>query len=91
MTRFTRRAQMTWIVVLTLTLIGIGQAFSFAFYQISMVGMIVFGLSQISVSNVPPDESPRGFLRYNAVFLAVLIAIVGFSAWIAPILTNLGR
>lgn len=82
---------MAWIVVLTIALIGIGQAFSFGLYQISMVIMVVFGLSQISVSNVPPDESPRGFLRYNVKFLAILVAIVGFSAWIAPILTNLGR
>ena len=89
--RFTRRIQMTWIVLLTLCLIGIGQAFSFGVYQLSMVGIVVLGLTQISVSNVPPDESPRGFLRYNAVFLAVLIVIVLVSAWLAPILVNLGR
>lgn len=82
---------MTWIITLTVILIGIGQAFSFGFYRISMVGMIFFGLTQISVSNVPPDESPRGFLRYNVKFLAILVALVGFSAWLAPILTNLGR
>lgn len=91
MTRFTRRIQMTWIVVLALCLVGIGQAFSFGVYQISMLGIVLFGLTQISVSNVPPDSEPRGFWKYNAVFLAVLIVIVGFSAWIAPILVNLGR
>ena len=82
---------MAWIVALAVCLVGIGQAFSFGVYQISLLGIVVFGLTQISISNVPPDESPRGFMRYNAVFLAVLIVIVAFSAWLAPILTNLGR
>ena len=91
MIRFTRRIQMTWIVVLAVCLVGIGQAFSFGVYQVAMVGMLFFGLTQISVSNVPPDSGPRGFLKYNAVFLAALIFIVGLSIWLAPILTDLGR
>ncbi len=91
MTRFTRRIQMAWIVVLAICLVGMGQAFSFGVYQIALLGIVFFGLTQISVSNVPPDESPKGFWKYNAVFLAVLIVIVAFSAWLAPILTNLGR
>ena len=91
MTRFTRRAQMAWIVILAICLVGIGQAFSFTVYRWSMLGIVFFGLTQISVSNVPPDESPRGFWKYNAVFMVVLIVIVGFSIWLAPILTNLGR
>ena len=91
MTRFTRRTQMAWIVILAVCLVGIGQSLSFGVFQLAMLGMIFFGLTQISVSNVPPDESPKGFWKYNAVFLAVLIVIVAFSAWLAPILTNLGR
>ena len=82
---------MTWIVLLAICLVGIGQAFSFGVYQISLLGIVLFGLTQISISNVPPDESARGFWRYNAVFLGVLIVIVGFSVWLAPILTKLGR
>jgi hypothetical protein len=82
---------MTWIVVLALCLVGIGQAFSFGVYRVAMLGIVLFGLTQISVSNVPPDSEPRGFWKYNAVFLAVLIVIVVFSAWIAPILVDLGR
>ncbi len=82
---------MAWIILLAVCLIGIGQAFSFGIYQLSLLGIIVLGLTQISVSNVPPDESPRGFWKYNAVFLAVLVVIVGVSAWLAPILVNLGR
>lgn len=91
MTRFTRRIQMAWIVILAVCLVGMGQAFSFGVYQLSLLGIVFFGLTQISVSNVPPDESPRGFWKYNAVFMVVLIAIVGISIWLAPILTNLGR
>jgi len=91
MTRFTRRTQMAWIFILAACLVGIGQSFSFGLYQWSMLGIVFFGLTQISVSNVPPDETLKGFLRYNAYFLAVLIVIVGFSIWLAPILTNLGR
>lgn len=91
MTRFTRRIQMTWIIILAVCLVGIGQGISFGLYQWAMLGIVFFGLTQISVSNVPPDESPKGFWKYNAVFLAVLIVIVGVSVWLAPILTNLGR
>ena len=91
MTRFTRRVQMTWIIILAVCLVGIGQAFTFGVYKWAMLGIVFFGLTQISVSNVPPDESPKGFWKYNAVFLAVLIVIVGISIWLAPILTNLGR
>lgn len=91
MPRFTRRIQMTWIVVLAVCLVGMGQAFSFGMYQLALLGIVFFGLTQISVSNVPPDESPRGFWKYNAVFMVVLIVIVGVSIWLAPILTNLGR
>ncbi len=91
MTKFTRRIQMTWIVVLAICLVGIGQAVSFGVYQLAMLGMVFFGLTQISVSNVPPDSGPRGFLKYNAVFLAALVAVVGLSIWLAPILTDLGR
>lgn len=82
---------MAWIVILAVCLVGIGQAFSFGVYKWTMVGIIFFGLTQISVSNVPPDSGPRGFWKYNGVFLAVLIVIVGVSIWLAPILTNLGR
>ena len=89
--RFTRRVQMTWIVLLTASLVGIGQAFSFSVYQISMVAMIFLGLTQISVSNVPPDAPPKQFFKFNGIYLAILIVIVAFSAWLAPILTNLGR
>lgn len=89
--RFTRRVQLAWIFALTASLVGIGQAFSFGLYQISMVAMIFFGLTQISVSNVAPDASPKTFFRYNATYLGILIVIVAFSAWLAPILTNLGR
>jgi hypothetical protein len=82
---------MAWIVVLALCLVGIGQAFSFGVFHLAMLGMLFFGLTQISVSNVPPDSGPRGFIRYNIVFLAVLIGVVGLSIWLAPILTDLGR
>ena len=82
---------MAWIVMLAVCLVRIAQSFSFVIYQISILGIVLFGLTQISVSNVPPDESPRGFWRYNAIFLAVLIVVVGVSVWLAPILTNLGR
>lgn len=91
MTRFTRRIQMSWIVILALCLVGIGQAFSFGLYQLAMLGIVFFGLTQISISNVPPDSGQRGFWKYNAVFLAVLIGVVGLSIWLAPILTGLGR
>lgn len=91
MANFTRRTQMAWIVILAVCLVGMGQAFSFEIYQVSLVGIVFFGLTQISVSNVPPDESPRGFLKYNGYFLAILIVIVAVSAWLAPILTDLGR
>ena len=91
MANFTRRTQMAWIVILAVCLVGMGQAFSFEVYQLSLLGIVFFGLTQISVSNVPPDESPRGFWKYNAYFLAILIVIVAFSAWLAPILTDLGR
>jgi hypothetical protein len=91
MVRFTRRTQMAWIVILAVCLVGIGQSFSFGVFQLAMLGMIFFGLTQISVSNVPPDSGLGGFVKYNAVFLAVLIAVVGLSIWLAPILTDLGR
>lgn len=82
---------MAWIVILAVCLVGIGQAFNFTLYKWAMLGIVFFGLTQISVSNVPPDSPPSGFWKYNGVFLAVLIVIVGFSIWLAPILTNLGR
>lgn len=82
---------MTWIVALTVSLIGIGQAFSFGVYQISMVAMIFLGLTQIAVSNVPPDAPPKQFMRFNVIYLGILIVLVAFSAWLAPILVDLGR
>lgn len=90
-TRFTKRIQMTWIVLLVVTLVGIGQPFSFGMYQVAILGLVVFGLSQIAVGNVLPDAGPARFWRFNAVFFAVIVVLFALSIWLAPILVNLGR
>jgi hypothetical protein len=89
--RFTKRVQLFWIFALGVMFVLIGQAFVFTLYKWGLIGMIIFGLTQISVSNVPPDAPPRRFWRFNAVFGAVIIVIFGVSIWLAPILTGLGR
>lgn len=88
---FTKRVQLTWIFTLAVMFFLIGQAFVFGWYKWGMIGMILFGVTQISVSNVPPEAPPKRFWRFNGVFVAVIVVIFGVSIWLAPILTNLGR
>ena len=90
-TRFTKRIQMTWIVMLVIMLVVIGESISFTIYQWAILGLVFFGLSQIAVGNVPPDAGPARFWRFNAVFFAVIVVIFGVSMWVAPILVDLGR
>jgi len=89
--RFTQRIQLTWIFVLLLALVGIGQAFSFAIYQISIVVMIAMGMSQIAVGNVPPDAPPAKFWRFMAIFAVAIVAMFVISILLIPYLVNLGR
>ena len=88
---FTQRVQLTWIFILGLMFVGIGQRFSFRVYQIAIVIMILAGLSQIAIGNVPPTSSRKHFFKFLAVFGAVIIVIFGFSIWIVPYLVQLGR
>ncbi|MEN8113376.1 MAG: hypothetical protein ABFS21_03220 [Actinomycetota bacterium] len=88
---FTQRVQLWWIFILILALVGIGQAFNFLTYQISMVVMIVTGLSQIAVGNVPPDASKARFFRFLGIFAVVIVVIFAVSIVSIPYLINLGR
>ena len=88
---FTQRIQLTWITILGLMFIGIGQRFSFGVYQIAIVIMILAGLSQIAIGNVPPTASRAHFFKFLAIFAAVIVVIFGFSIWVVPYLVQLGR
>ena len=88
---FTQRVQLAWIFVLIVALVGIGQAFSFAIYQISIVVMIAMGMSQIAVGNVPPTAPPARFFRFLAIFAVVIVVIFVVSILLTPYLVNLGR
>ncbi|MGZ8755545.1 MAG: hypothetical protein ACXW15_10205, partial [Acidimicrobiia bacterium] len=61
--RFTPRVQLSLILILAVSLFGIAQPFSFAWYQRSLVVMVVCGLGQIAIGNVPPDASVARFFR----------------------------
>lgn len=89
--RFTQRVQLSWIFLLILLLIGIGQAFSFPVYQVAMVSMIVAGMSQIAIGNVPPDASPARFFKFLGIFAVVIFVIFAVSIPMIPYLVNLGR
>jgi len=89
--RFTQRVQLSWIFLLILLLIGIGQAFSFPVYQVAMVSMIVAGMSQIAIGNVPPDASVGRFFKFLGIFTIVIIVIFAVSIPMIPYLVNLGR
>jgi hypothetical protein len=82
---------MAWIVMLVATLVGIGQPISFGVYQVAIVALVVLGLSQIAVGNVPPDAGPARFWRFNAAFFVAIVVLFALSIWLAPILVNLGR
>lgn len=88
---FTQRVQLTWITILGLMFIGIGQPWSFTVYRVSIVIMILAGLSQIAIGNVPPTASRAHFFKFLAIFTAAIVAIVGFSIWLVPYLVQLGR
>lgn len=88
---FTQRIQLTWIFILILALVGIGQAFSFGVYQISIVTMIAAGMSQIAIGNVPPDAPPSRFFRFLAIFAVVIVVVFAMSILLTPYLVNLGR
>jgi len=88
---FTQRVQLIWIFILGLMFVGIGQRFSFRVYQIAIVIMILAGLSQIAIGNVPPTASRSHFFKFLAIFAAVIVVIFGFSIWVVPYLVQLGR
>jgi len=88
---FTQRVQLTWIFILLVALIGIGQAFSFTVYQVSMVTMVAAGMGQIAIGNVPPDAPPSRFFRFLAIFVVVIVVVFALSIWLTPYLVNLGR
>ncbi|MEN8040264.1 MAG: hypothetical protein ABFR95_02070 [Actinomycetota bacterium] len=89
--RFTQRVQLWWIFILGMMFIGIGQAFNFSIYQISIVVMILVGLSQIAVGNVPPDAPRRRFFRFLGIFAVVIVIMFAISIVSIPYLVNLGR
>jgi hypothetical protein len=88
---FTQRVQLTWIFILVVALAGIGQAFSFTVYQVSIVTMIAAGMGQIAIGNVPPDAPPVRFFRFLAIFVVVIVVVFALSIWMTPYLVNLGR
>ncbi len=88
---FTQRIQLTWIFILIVALVGIGQAFSFAVYQVSIVTMIAAGMGQIAIGNVPPEAPPARFFRFVAIFIVVIVVVFALSIWMTPYLVNLGR
>lgn len=88
---FTQRIQITWILILIVALVGIGQSFSFGVYQISMVIMVAAGMSQIAIGNVPPTAPPAKFFRFLAIFVVVIVVVFAISIVSIPYLVNLGR
>ena len=88
---FTQRVQLTWIFILGLMFVGIGQTFSFPVYRVAIVIMIGAGLSQIAIGNVPPDSSRVHFFKFLAIFLVVIIVMFVSSILMIPYLINLGR
>lgn len=88
---FTQRIQLTWIFILVVALVGIGQAFSLAVYQVSILTVISAGVGQIAIGNVPPDASPSRFFRFLAIFAVVIVATFVASIASIPYLVNLGR
>jgi len=87
---FTQRVQLTWIFILGLMFIGIGQTFSFPIYQVSIVIMILAGLSQIAIGNVPPGSSRLHFFKFLAIFVVVIIVLFVGSILMTPYLVDLG-
>jgi len=87
---FTQRVQLTWIFILGMMFIGIGQTFSFPIYQVSIVTMILAGLSQIAIGNVPPDSSRLHFFKFLTIFVVVIIVIFVGSILMTPYLVELG-
>ncbi|MEN8233482.1 MAG: hypothetical protein ABFR89_00985 [Actinomycetota bacterium] len=88
---FTQRIQLTWIFILIVALVGIGQSFSFGVYQLSMVTMVAAGMSQIAIGNVPPDAPSARFFRFLAIFAVVIVVVFAISIVSIPYLVNLGR
>ncbi len=89
--RFTQRIQLWWIFILVVMLAGIGQAFSFTIYQIAIVSMMVAGMSQIAIGNVPPDAPPSKFFKFLGIFTVAIVVIFVVSILMIPYLVNLGR
>lgn len=89
--KFTARVQLSLIIILGASIVGIGQAFSFEWYQRSLLVLIVCGLGQIAIGNVPPEASVARFLRLLLTFVLVIVAIFAVSIVVTPSLVGLGR
>lgn len=89
--RFTPRVQLSLILILVVSIFGIGQPFSFEWYQRSLLVMVVCGLGQIAIGNVPPEASVARFFRLMLTFVLFIAAIFAVSILVTPSLVRLGR
>lgn len=91
LTGFTQRAQLGLILVLLTALLAIGQPWSFELYETAIAVLMVTGLAQIAVGNIPPAATLLRFVVLFVVYGAVIVALFVLSIWLAPILVRLGR
>ncbi len=88
---FTQRVQLALVLVLLLSMFAIGQPWSFEVYKVSIVVIVLTGLAQVAVGNIPSNASPVRFAKFLIVFVLIISAIFALSIWLAPILVGLGR
>ena len=88
---FTATVQRWLIIVLLVALIGVGQSYSFAWYRRSLLVMVVGGLAQIAIGNIPPTSGATRFFRLLLTFLLVIGVVFAVSIAITPWLVRLGR
>jgi hypothetical protein len=88
---FTQRVQRALVVLLLSAIVAIGQPWSFGLYQTAIVVIVVTGLTQVAVGNIPPSASRSRFAQLLLYFGLIIAAVFGLSIWLAPILVGLGR
>jgi hypothetical protein len=88
---FTQRVQLALIILLLTAIIAIGQPWSFELYKLAIVVIVITGLTQVAVGNIPSNASRLRFAKLLFVFAAIIAAIFALSIWLAPILVGLGR
>lgn len=90
-TPFAARLQTLLIVLLLLSFVLIAQQSSREIYKNGMLLLIGATLIQIPFGNVPPESNFWQSVKYLAIGLAVVAAIVVISIQLVPHLLQLGR